>query len=150
MGPVDRLKAAIFGDPKKEIVKAGTLAVTRGTGILVAAVLAAVNAEWPDDFTATQKLVASLIIVGLWVLVFIVDMAVRGYASGKEIEANGSVKLLPRAWTVSVPALDRDAEAGWHVVAWRGGAPDPAEADLLTVKGNEAVWRKLSELRLES
>jgi hypothetical protein len=138
-----RLQKAVMGDPENAVVKAGTLAVTRGTAALVGALIAGyaimqVSGWEPwDTLTPFEKILVALAILLLWVLQSSADVLARGIATSKP-DPPGLVPL-PDGLTVTRTA-GRD-ERGWTAVAVRLAADgDPTEASWLLVKGDQTEW----------
>lgn len=130
---------AILGDADNEIIKAGTLATTRGIGVVAASLIAVFflmdqlrdSGPW-KDFTAQQQLLFVLAAGLIWVLLAAADSIARGLAARATAPR---VVALPAGLTATRTAgVD---SPGWCVVALEVGGP---ANKFYLVKGTESVW----------
>jgi hypothetical protein len=134
------LYKAIRGDEDAEVIKAGTLATTRGMGVVAAALVAGLPAldklsdtgPWHDADAAT-KLWFILGAGAIWAIVAAADAVARGLAQPRVVS-------LPTGLPVTRTA-GRD-EAGWTAVAIEAG-DNPL---FLVVKGTDTAWVAAADL----
>lgn len=143
MGLSESIAKAIAGDEDAAVIKSGTLAVTRGAGVVAAAVIAAAQLEWPfPDLTSLQKLSAALVSVGIWSFLAAADAIARGYATA---HARPTTTAFPTPLKIRIPAEPAANEAGWKAFLVRTG-PAADDVDYWVVKGDAAKWVKASEI----
>jgi hypothetical protein len=135
---------ALFGDEDSEVVKSGTLAVTRMTGWVAAAGLALTNTEVFGELSSTNKLWGSIAIVAVFAFIASADVIARGLVSA---QAQPDIRTLPTPLNVTIPDKPTAEERGWKAVLLRSGAQAPDEIEFWVVKGDKAEWVKGDKVR---
>jgi hypothetical protein len=137
---------ALFGDDESEVVKSGTLAVTRLTGWVGAAGLALTNSDALGslDLTDSTKLWGSISIVAVFAFIASADAIARAYVTG---QTQPDVRTLPTPMAVKIPAKFGADERGWHAILVRFTPQNPDDLDFWVVKGETAEWVKGSDLK---
>lgn len=103
----ESLIRSVTGDASKEKVESGTFAVTRGSGVVGAAFVAAANfTSFGDDLTTDQRFWLTLAVGLAWVVLAAVDVASRAYVwAHKPADAPANaVPAPPPHETIAVPA----------------------------------------------
>jgi hypothetical protein len=137
---------ALFGDEESEVVKSGTLAVTRLTGWVGAAGLALTNSDAFGNLNlgGSTKVWASVAIVAVFAFIASADALARAYVTG---QSQPDVRILPAPMAVRIPAKSGANERGWHAVLVRFTPQSPDDLDFWVVKADEAQWVKGGDLK---
>lgn len=141
---------ALFGDPDTEIIKAGTLTVTRGAGVIAAGAIgvfvvfdAANKGPW-KTFSINQKLSFVLVTAAIWGVILAADAISRGIAAaGKSIGEVGASSMISLPKGVTAKTTEGVDEPGWSVVAVRGD-----DEFLLVKAGHDAQWLKPDKFQI--
>jgi hypothetical protein len=145
-----RITKAVTGDRDEQVITAGTLATTRGVGIVAVGLigvfslldgLGAKGGPWPD-LSSVQKLTFVLGCGAIWALVAAADAIARGIATAATRPT--LVALPPGLLVTRTTGLD---SPGWHAamieVPGRATGPGPR---YLVVKGDQHAWVPAEEL----
>jgi hypothetical protein len=141
---------AILGDDDNEVIKAGTLAVTRGTGVVAAAVVAVANIDLipGGDLTAPQKLWASVAIIGIWAILASADALARAKVTAAERIASPQTHVLTPPLDASLPEKSGADERGWKAMMLRTYPAEPDKLEYWVVKGDVAEWCDAEKVRI--
>ncbi len=145
------LKKAIIGSKDEEIIKAGTLAVTRCVGIVALALVGTFLlldqlgnvGPWPR-MTTTEKLQFVIAAAAVWAAIAGADSIARGLATARQ---NDFVATLPAGLKgTKTEGID---DRGWSVVAVKFPAASGSEgAKYLVIKaGKPAEWLDADKLK---
>lgn len=153
---------ALFGDKDEEVIKAGTLAVTRGSGVIVTAAAAAAVTDWPFELTDSQRIQVGLTSAAIWAFLAAFDAVARGLATSAKTRGESEVKAaallltrptdtqvvaLPKALEVALPGEPAKEESGWHASLVRIGAPEDDESpEFFVTKGDTKKWVAAKDL----
>lgn len=156
---------ALFGDKDDEVIKAGTLAVTRGSGVIVAAAAAAAAVDWPFELTNSQRIQVGLTSAAIWAFIVAFDAVARGLATAAKTRGEAEVKAaalmltrpthaqvvaLPKLLKVILPGEVAAEESGWQASLVRIGARDDEEsAEFFVTKGDTKKWVAAKDLRVD-
>ena len=138
------LKEAVLGSDQDEIIKAGTLTVTRGIGVIAVAFVGTFylldqfgdKGPW-HGLTTPQKLTFVIAAALVWAIVASGDAIARGLATARQ---NDLVASLPTG--LRATKTDGTDSAGWSVVAvkFSPGAGADGPEYLLVKAGQAASW----------
>jgi hypothetical protein len=147
----EALKKSVLGAKEEELIKAGTMVVTRGIGIIA---LGLIGTFWLLDALGDrgpwagmdlwQKIVFVAVAAGVWSIVAAADAIARGLATAR---ATDVVAALPPGLKATVTTgLD---SPGWSVVAVRLVEGKESESlKYLVVKESEpATWMSPDDLK---
>src|SRR4051794_14315944 len=148
----DSLKKSLLGDKSNEIIKAGTLVTTRGTGVIAVALIAVFIVMDELDvgpwrtLSDDSKLLFVATVGFVWAIVAGADAIARGLATRNAAPA---VIHLPRG--LKATRTEKTDSRGWSVVA----VSVPSEDDqqplrFLIEKGGTVVWTTADSLSFES
>jgi hypothetical protein len=143
-----KFKKAIVGDKANETIKAGTLVVTRGIGVVAVGLIGTFTVmDWFDggpwrDMTPEQKLLFVLGAGFIWAIVLAGDAIARGLATA----ATGDQMLVLPSGLMATKTEGVD-DTGWRVAAVKM-APNgtPETASFLLLKGRKQEWVQANEL----
>lgn len=135
------LYKSIRGDEDAAVIKSGTLATTRGMGVVAAGLVALLPildkvddfGPW-DDADAAAKLWFILGAGAIWAIVAAADAIARGLAQPR-------VVALPAS--LAVTRTEGRDEAGWTAVAIEAGD----SPRFLLVKGDKTAWVAAADLQ---
>lgn len=150
MTALDSLKKAIAGDEGSEIIKSGTLATTRGTGVVAIALVGVFLVVESLDFgpwkdaSSAQQLTFVLGAGAIWAVVAGADSIARGISTAN---ARTVVTLPPGLVATKTDGQD---EPGWAVVAIDIGNGKEGSQQYLLSKGGKAEWLDSTKLVLET
>lgn len=138
------LKEAVLGSDQDEIIKAGTLTVTRGIGVIAVAFVGTFylldqfgdKGPW-HGLTTPQKLTFVIAAALVWAIVASGDAIARGLATARQ---NDLVASLPTG--LRATKTEGTDSAGWSVVAvkFSPGAGANGPEYLLVKAGQAASW----------
>lgn len=154
MANASALWKAVLGDEDNEVIKSGTLAVTRGTGVLAAAAVALTNLDWipGGSLSDEHKLWASIAVVGIWVILASSDAIARAKVTAAEKLAEASASpqthVLASPLDAEIKELSRDEERGWKVMMMRTFPLKPTQLEYFVVKGDVGEWRDAESVKL--
>ncbi|MDZ7734514.1 MAG: hypothetical protein U5R31_16830 [Acidimicrobiia bacterium] len=150
---VDKLVKAIKGDPTSQLIKSGTLAITRvtnGAAAIVIATYAVMQAAglagW-ESIPAAERIWLAIATAALWAIGSAADGIARGIASTKP-DGAGVLELPPGLKVTKTKGVD---EQGWAAVAIRhADSADPTALQWLIVKGADVEWVAPDEISWDS
>lgn len=144
-----KFKKAIIGDKANETIKAGTLVVTRGIGVVAVGLIGTFTVmDWFDsgpwrDMTPEQKLLFVLGAGFIWAIVLAADAIARGIATA----ATGDQMLVLPAGLMATKTEGVD-DPGWRVAAVKIAPSGPSEtASFLVLKGQAQEWVQANKLK---
>jgi hypothetical protein len=144
---LESLRKSVLGDKNSEVIKAGTLAVTRGAttaaaGILaIYAVLQVAGFEGWEVIPPAERIWLVVATGGVWAIIAAADAVARGLATSKP---NNPFATLPEG--LKVTRLEGIDEPGWSAVALRWETAD-GDPQWLVARGDEAEWVATGQLR---
>ena len=147
----EQIKKAIFGDKQAEMIKSGTLVVTRGIGVIGIGLVGTFfvldqfdTGPW-KDMTAVQKLWFVLGAGFIWALVAGADSVARGLTSAARSDR---VLVLPPG-LVGTRTEGKD-EQGWRATAAKFAADGAQEGvSFLVIKGDKHAWVAAKDFHFE-
>jgi hypothetical protein len=143
------LKESIVGAKHDEIIQAGTLVVTRGTGVIAVALIGTFflldlldQGPWAN-LDSWQKLAFVLASGLIWAIVAAADAIARGLATASRHEL---VAQLPKGLKATKTVGKDDPD--WYVVAVKFAVSEGSEGPefLIVKKGQPAEWAPRQEL----
>lgn len=143
------LKESIVGAKHEELIKSGTLVVTRGIGIVAVAFVGTFflldmfnEGPWASLDT-WQKLAFVVAAALVWAIVAAADAIARGHATASRHDL---VAALPKGLAV-IKTKGRD-ESGWTAVAVKFAVTEGAEGPryLIVKEGKPAEWAAEEDL----
>ncbi len=143
-GDSPEILKALFGDDDEEVVKSGTLAVTRLTGWVAAAGLAVTNTEVFGELSGSTKLWGSIVIVAVFAFIASADSLARAYATA---HTQPDVRVLTSP--LKVKLTEGVDDPGWRAVIVGFTPAKPDDLDFWVVKGNQAKWVASSNTKPE-
>jgi hypothetical protein len=153
------ISAAIFGSSDDEVIKAGTLAVTRGAGVIAVGVNAlfalldaADTGPW-KTLDLNQKLIFVLTTAAIWAFIAAADSVARGLGTQGDAIAKGlatqQIAFLPLPGQLGATLTPGDDDPGWVVMGVQV-SPGSTPPQYLITKGGAVKWTPADELRLDA
>jgi hypothetical protein len=150
------LKKSISGDEQTELIKSGTLLVTRGFGVLAVGLISAMWLMDELDFgpwgglTVSEKFDFIVAVGFMWAIVAAADALARGIATGLTASKYTIIALDPPLPAKHEVSDDVKNDVTARAIRTHPGEPTKIHSILITTSKGETTWADANVVTLMS